>query len=421
MSAVAYLGGSGALAVALLALAYGSRHLRRLVVPAWSGALAGVAEVVLGLSMLTVVLELTGLVGQLRPGVVMVAVPLVAVAAGLIARRRARPAPPPPDPPAGPRWEVIAGFVLAAVVFAQWLAHAGVIMEGGLRDMDSLRYHGPFAARWVQQHSLIHLQHTSSEVQETFFPANAELLHAYGILLFGRDVLTPVLNLGWYGFGVLVAWAAPISARGRAAAVAGFAALCSTPLIASIEPGSAKNDLAAAVLVIGLAAFLLHRGDDDRGPLLLAGLAAGLAVGTKLTVLVPVLVLVLGAVWLTPARRGRAVATLLGAATLTGSFWYLRNLVHTGNPLPWLQHLGPISLPAPAMPGPAAHGFSVLHYATDGSFWAHVVPDGLHRSFGPLFPVLLGGAAGLALLSLVGRRVPAPARLVAGAALAGMA
>ena len=42
------------------------------------------------------------------------------------------------------------------------------------------------------------------------------------------------------------------------------------------------------------------------------------------------------------------------AALAGGGYWYLRNLAHTGNPLPWFTDLGPISLPAPTRPSAAA-------------------------------------------------------------------
>ncbi|MCU1487382.1 MAG: Dolichyl-phosphate-mannose-protein mannosyltransferase [Actinomycetia bacterium] len=418
MSAFAYLRGGGALVIAVASVTYACRHLRSLLTPTWHGPLARLAEIVLGLSLVTVLLEVLGTIGLLRPTMVMVAIPLCALAAGRWAAGRSMPSDQPARPRIVVRWDVLLSFGIVVVVLGQWLAHASVIVEGGFRDMDSLRYHGPFVARWVQQHSLVHLEHTSSEVQETFFPANAELLHAYGVLLFGRDILTPFLNLAWYGLGVLAAWCGPVSGRGRAAAAAGFAAVCSTPLLSSIEPGSAKNDLAAGVLVLCLAVFLLHHAEAGRGSMVVAGLAAGLAVGTKLTVLAPLAVLVVGVVWLARGRRRAVVVPLLAGTVVTGSFWYLRNLVHTGNPLPWLRHLGPVRLPGPDMPGAKAHGFSVLHYATDHSFWTQVVPTGLVHSFGPLFPLLLIGAVGFSVLALL-ERGSGP-RLVPLAAVAGM-
>ena len=62
-----------------------------------------------------------------------------------------------------------------------------------------------------------------------------------------------------------------------------------------------------------------------------------------------------------------------------GGYWYLRNLIHTGNPLPWIHHLGPIDLPSPeqALGGREAH--SVFSYLTDGTRLVRLVPPGPAR------------------------------------------
>ena len=50
--------------------------------------------------------------------------------------------------------------------------------------------------------------------------------------------------------------------------------------------------------------------------------------------------------------RWRALWVAALAALAGGGYWYLRNLVHTGNPLPWVHHLGPIyAARSPAGPG----------------------------------------------------------------------
>ena len=59
-------------------------------------------------------------------------------------------------------------------------------------------------------------------------------------------------------------------------------------------------------------------------------------------------------------RRWRALVAGGLAALAGGGYWYLRNLAHTGNPLPWVKHLGPITLPAPeqALGGREGHSVS---------------------------------------------------------------
>ena len=133
----------------------------------------------------------------------------------------------------------------------------------------------------------------------------------------------------------------------------------------SDQAGEARNDIVGiffllAAVAIALNAWAARRaraseGLGDRARCVVVGLAAGLAAGTKLNFLLPAAVLVVGLAVIAPrGGRWRALAAAGLAALAGGGYWYLRNLVHTGNPLPWVHHLGPISLPAPNRPWAAA-------------------------------------------------------------------
>jgi hypothetical protein len=136
--------------------------------------------------------------------------------------------------------------------------------------------------------------------------------------------------------------------------------------------------------------------------LLVVGLAIGLAAGTKLNFLLPAAVLVLGLTVLAPrGARWRALFCSGGMAVAGGGYWYLRNLIHAGNPLPWIHHLGPIDLPAPeqALGGREAH--SVLSYLANGSVWSDWFLPGLHGGLWIAWPALGGAALAGLLLALV--------------------
>jgi hypothetical protein len=101
-----------------------------------------------------------------------------------------------------------------------------------------------------------------------------------------------------------------------------------------------------------------------------------------------------------------------------GGYWYLRNLVHTGNPVPWFDSLGPISLPAPDQALGGREGHSVLGYLGDGSVWSDWFLPGLHDGLWAVWPLLVLAALTGLVLALRGfRRSPVPA--IAG--LAGLA
>src|SRR5262249_4585545 len=115
------------------------------------------------------------------------------------------------------------------------------------------------------------------------------------------------------------------------------------------------------------------------------------------------------------------VGVAWGAAALaTGGYWYARNLVATGNPLPWFKlGIGPIALPSTPTNDALRPSYTVLHYATDFSVWREYFLPGLHVSFGPAWAVVIALAvvgAGLAAFRLSDR-----ARRALGAcALVGM-
>jgi hypothetical protein len=155
-------------------------------------------------------------------------------------------------------------------------------------------------------------------------------------------------------------------------------------------------------------------------PLAIAGLATGMAVGTKSTALAMAAALTVTIVFLAPAGRRWAAAGWWFAAGLAGGgYWYMRNLVISGNPLPQLESLGPISLPHPERLQSGRPDFSIAHYATDTGVWSEYFGPELHEAFGALWPlVILAAIAGGVIALLWGRtRV---LRWIGGAALFGM-
>src|SRR3954468_10682757 len=81
-----YLQGSIELIAVAAAMAFAAVRLRRRLLPGWSGASARLAEVVLGLSLLVVTLELVGVVGLYRPGWVLLAAVVAGIGVGMALR-----------------------------------------------------------------------------------------------------------------------------------------------------------------------------------------------------------------------------------------------------------------------------------------------------------------------------------------------
>ncbi|MGE5409200.1 MAG: hypothetical protein ACM3NV_11390, partial [Syntrophothermus sp.] len=151
-----------------------------------------------------------------------------------------------------------------------------------------------------------------------------------------------------------------------------------------------------------------------------AGLAVGLAAGTRVTVLAMAAALSVAVLVLAPSgRRAAAALWWFLPALAGGAYWYLRNLVVAGNPLPEIAHLGPISLPHPERLQEGRPDFSIAHYATDTAVWREYFAPGLHQAFGVLWPLVVLGAALAALWSVIRGR-DRIMRAVGGVALFGL-
>ena len=423
----------GVLEILLLAgcAGLGGTALRRRLLPRFEGAPAHLATAVIALALLIWAAELLGTFGlfDLLPYLLFVAV----VGAGI---RAASPAggavggtapeealatgrgggSPAATGPAGQGRlvPVLIALVIAVIALLGFAVEAKTRLSTGMTGFDSTWYHGPFAAGFFQSGDTWDLHFIAPQFFAWFYPANAEIFHAGGMLAFGRDVLSPLLNLGWFVGCLVACWCIGRPYRVAPWSLALGAVVLSVPALAD-QAGEARNDIVGIFFLLAAVAIALNawsgRADAeglDRenanglGPFLVVGLAAGLAAGTKLNFLLPAGVLVLGLVVLAPrGSRGRAFAASSLAALAGGGYWYLRNLLHTGNPLPWIDSLGPISLPAPdqALGGREAH--SVLGYLFDGAVWSDWFLPGLRDGLWLLWPLLLAAAlAGLILAVL---------------------
>lgn len=307
--------------------------------------------------------------------------------------------------------------VIAATAFS-WAVTTKHALDRGIFNFDSLWYHMPFAVEMVQSHSVTGMQHVETVFTNWFYPQNSELLHAVGILLTGRDTLSLFLNFGWLAVAFLAAYCVGRPYGRGALAVVAAAILLECHTLVVRDPGAAKNDLAAAALLLASIAILVqawaHRSvvplsgggrqrnhGMERWALAAAGLAAGLAAGTRVTALAMAAALMVAVVVLAPRGRRWAAAAWWGLpALLGGGFWYLRNLVVAGNPIPEVESLGPISLPHPERLQEGRPDFSIAHYATDTGVWHEYFAPGLHEAFGSLWPLVVFGAAVAALLAV---------------------
>jgi hypothetical protein len=413
----------------VLAAAAAAVRARSRLLPGWSGPPAWLADLLLGIALILLIAELLGTVDGFRELPFVLAV----VLAGVAIRIWIRPAPvavgQPQLPPAPPPWRFSkwAALMVAGVVIAHWSIDVRLTLDQGITNFDSTWYHGPFAAGFAQGHSTFELQFIAPQFLAWFYPQNSELLHGIGILAFGRDNLSPLINVGWLAATLLAAWCV-----GRPYGVGPLSMIGASVVLASgslaDQAGSMRNDMPAIFFLLASAALAVNgrAGARDRWPavpeLVLVGLAAGLAAGVKLNYLAPALGIALGMVLISAPGARRRAAAAVGLPLLAGcGYWYLRNLVHAGSPLPWLKSLGPLDLPAPDQALGGRRQESVLGYLFDGSTWSDWFFPSLRDSLGLLWPLIVVAAIAALAICLLGRREPVVKVLGAAGLLAAVA
>jgi hypothetical protein len=401
-----YLLGIAGLATVVVPIAFAALVLRRRWLPDWSGSPARVAEAVLAVALVIATAEVVGVVGLFRPGFLAgagVAVGLVAWRYGGDTRAHAAPRLPAPEPVA----TGVAALTAAAVV-GTWAAGVAGVLTTGMSRTDTLFYHAPAAARFVQEHSIAHPFFATDDPFVTFLPANSELLHAIGMLMMGRDVLSPLLNLGWLVLALAAAWAIGRPFGRGPATLTGAAVALATPIFVRYQPGEGFNDVVVVALFLAVAALLVNGGREP-APIALAGLAAGLALGTKVTAILPVAALTIAVLLLIrPGQRTRASVLWIAAALAAGGLWYVRNLIAFGSPLPAVRlGIGPLALPSiPDSPDVYGGSFTIVHYAIDWHIWDEWFLPGLNTELGPMWWTALGLAVLGIAAGLVQRSVP---------------
>jgi hypothetical protein len=416
------LGVIGLVAVAL-SMAIAGRTARRAALPGWTGTPALLADAVIAVGILVTISELLGLVGVLD-GVLLVAACLIVGGGALrlepmLIRAGARvahwgKAQEPDLRPARSvgRIELGVAILLALIVAAQWAGPTLLALDRGIYGGDSLWYHLPLAAHIADTGSVTGLLYTDPLYLNWFYPQVSELVHAGGILLFSNDFLSPLINMAWLGLALFAGYCIGRPYGTGPTSMAAVASVMAANLLFSRQPGNANNDVVAIALFLSSVALLLNSRWPARflglgtppgpagppsGTLLVAGLAAGLALGTKLTVVPPVLALTVGVIWISGAGyRLRASAEWIGAMVVGGGYWYVRNLIVSGNPFPW-QDIGPIHH-AEALQG--RHPYAIVHYATDTGVWGRFFTPALHERLGELWPAYLALAAIAVLLLL---------------------
>ncbi len=437
-----YAFGVVGLALVAIPMAMGGVRLRGRLLPGWEGAPARLAEAVLAVALFTILLQLLGAFGILVPGVLIPAALLVGLglyfgvpgafsttyaekASSTSAASQTPPAPAIPLP------QLVLALLAATFVAAHWATGLQDVWGRGMLTFDTLWYHGPFAARIADTGSVWGMHFTDPLYLNWFYPQNSELLHGAGIVLFDRDLLSPFVNFGWLGVALLAAWCigrpygvAPLSLTAVAIAM-------DTGPMVPREAGTPATDTVPVAMLLAAAAILINawaaRSRDPAsgggpaaatepqnragrseavlmGAVLVAGLAVGIALGSKLTIWGVTVAFAIGVPFLVPREfRWKAFWAFVGGVAAVSAFWFFRNLIHAGNPLPWIRQIGPLDLPGPNRGLEGRTDFTVAHYIFSNpstGLWRQYFLNPIENLLGPLWFLIIGGASAGAILSI---------------------
>ena len=284
---------------------------------------------------------------------------------------------------------------------------------------DSLWYHMPLATRFAHGAHFGSIDYFDPIFFASFYPANSEVVHAVPMLAFDRDILSPLLNLGWLGLGLTAAYSIgrPYG-LGPQSLIGGAIALGAQNLV-EFQAGEALNDIVGVSLILAAVAMLVNAAAARAAvggprptcwPLGIAGLAAGLAAGTKLSFLAPVVALFVGLVVIAPSgsrmshRRSGSGSRRCSPAATGSCATRSRSATRSRT-----RRSGRSGCRCRSGRSSCAPAFSVSHYATDFGVWSDWFFPGLDDSFGFLWPLVLIALRRRRRLRAVARARPAAA------------
>jgi len=200
----------------------GAARVRRRLLPEVTGEAGFLASAVVAIALLIWVAELLGTVSAFKLVPYLLSVVVVSMVLRLFvppaggapmgAPRRAQAAEPPSTVGeigvTGPAAATVRPFrpsllstvialLIAGIAIGHFVSGVKLRLGTGMTGFDSTWYHGPFAAGFFQTGNTIDLHFIAPQFLAWFYPANGEVVHAIGMLAFSRDLMSPLLNLGW--------------------------------------------------------------------------------------------------------------------------------------------------------------------------------------------------------------------------------
>jgi hypothetical protein len=237
------------------------------------------------------------------------------------------------------------GWIPLLIVMVGWLWEIWIIIQNPPLGWDTYMYHIPIAALRLQYGDLRRLE--SSWLQIEGFPEVGELFMLWNMIFFKSQFVVDFVQWPFWIFGTL----ALIGIARKAGAQYHYAIVSS--LIWAFAPVTifqAKEGyvdlMVASLFFLGL--YFATFSQNNRFSILCAGLSFGILPGVKggaLNLSIALMILCLISLYRTNNFKKliKFMALSWTIFGLLGSYWYLANYYHTGNPLwPVSLSFGPI-------------------------------------------------------------------------------
>ena len=204
---------------------------------------------------------------------------------------------------------------------------------------DDLSYHGVAAAHWVVDGRLSLVPFNF----HAYYPFNAETLSAWFMLAFRGDGFVVLAGFYWAGLAMVsvISFGRILGLR-ISTVIGGLVLVAAAVGIKRAVWSFSAVDIAGPAMVLAAIAMIIPTGRKDGNgsiaAVIYSGLFAGFAVGCKVS-FAPVCVIIL--VWILFAGQSDSkfrdkllvAGIFLAAVVVTGSVWYIRNLIIAHNPL----------------------------------------------------------------------------------------
>jgi hypothetical protein len=231
---------------------------------------------------------------------------------------------------------IAASIALALVVVFVLPPVIRLLGKGPSFGSDDFSYHAPFAAQWLVEGRIGLIGSSLS----TYYPFNSEIFSLWHMLPFRADGFVGLVGVFWIG---LLAFSVFTLARRMEVAlhIAGVcvALMIASPVVAVSAGRFSSVDFAGAVAMLCALVFFLDARlpatshTRRRSDLVYGGLLAGFATGVKVPFAVPCGVILLWILFSGGGSRVRSALLTLFSMSVAGGYWYVRNLIFTGNPV----------------------------------------------------------------------------------------